>query len=426
MSRALLAGSLSNRELTKALVGGELSAEQVREVPAQAIYIAIQHAGLEAARSILPMLSAEQYKALLDFEFWTGDRVNEDKLWSYLSTVDEEKSLEPMGQFLDNVDHELLAMIMARYVEAQTYEEPTDEPPGKFWHSPDKGFTWIHFKTEDPERYRLLGRLMAIIFAAQPELFYQLIAMPMSATPSELEENSYQLRIRRLADIGIPEHNQSSEVNAPLDAELIVEDLRSAVPAKHWARRGIVALAEGAESLEPLSSMMAEVFESASVEEAQVAQDELTYLVNCSIVHFAIPFHEQSLINLHIQRVHGAINIGVQRVQELSDASLGDIFSHLGFVKLYRIGLAELGTLREAANNISRQIDKITAEPETDQAADAVLACAREVFPVLPMFFTSQGFLSDEEGKLPGGVKPAASLSEIRAAKALLIEEFAS
>ncbi|MCB0343748.1 MAG: hypothetical protein KDD66_01455 [Bdellovibrionales bacterium] len=426
MSSALLAGAMPSKDLTKALVAGELSAEELQEVAPQALYIAIQQAGLEASRAVLPMLSSDQYRALLDFEVWNIDRVDEDKLWDFLSTVDEEKTLEPLGQFLDNVDHELLAMIVSRYVEAQTYEEPTDESPGKFWHTPDRGFTWIHFNTEDPERYRLLGRIMAIIFAAQPELFYQLIAMPMSATPSELEEEAYQLKIRRLGDIGIPEHAQAAEMHAPLNAELLAKELDSLAPSRYWTREGIVALAEGAQRIQPLSSMIDEVLGGSGADEAQSIVDELTYIANCSAVYFSVPFHDHSLLSLHIAKVHGAINVGLERIGELCSASFPDIFSHLGLAKLYRAGLFELFGLRDTAANILRRIESVSAQPEAEQAAETILACVRESFPLLPMFFTPQGFLADEAGKLPGGVKAITSLAEVRAAKNLIIEEFAS
>lgn len=426
MSNSLVTRGASSRDLAKALAAGELSAHELHQVSPQAVYIAIQQAGLDACRGVVPMLSAEQYKAILDFECWRGDRVDEDNFWNLLSTLDEEKSLEPIGQFLDNVDHELLAMIISRYVETQTFEEATDQPPGKYWHSPDQGFTWVHFKTEDPERYRLLGRILAIVFAAQPELFYQLIAMPMSATPSELEESSYQLRLRRLGDIGIPEHEQSAELHSPLSAEAAVERLRELRPEKHVAYQGVVALAEGAERIQPLADMLDQVLQSGGAEAASEILEEITYIINCSVVYFGIAFYEQQLMSLQSARVHGAINIGLERVSELSGANLFDIYSHLGLVRLYRVGLSELFVLRDRAVSMSRKIEKISAQPEPDQAAEAVLGCAREAMPVLPMFFTPQGFLSDEQGKLPGGVKAITSLVEVRAAKELIVNEFAS
>lgn len=425
MRNALIEGSFSSRELARAFAAGELGEEELRVLPAQTVYLAVQQAGLEACRVMLPMLSSEQYRALLDFEIWSGDRIDEEKFWNFLSTVDDERSLEPLGQFLDHVDHELLAMLMARYVDAVMYEDPSEVPPGKYWHTPDRGYTWIRFKVEDPERYRLLARLMAIIFEGQPELFYQLIAMPMSATPSELEEESYQLHLRRLTDIGIPEHEQAAAMNAPLDAASAAAQIGGGGSKRPGAPNEVAVLIEGAERLEPLAGLLDAVQRQTSAEEQQRARDELTYIANCSIVFFGIAFHDEALLQLHLQRVHGAINIGLQLVQGNTDAAPAEIYSGLGLAALYRVGLGELFRLRDRARAMAHPQERPSAEPEPDQAAEAVLACAREELPLLPMFFSPQGFLADAEGKLPGGLKAFTTLAELRAAEALITKEFA-
>jgi hypothetical protein len=175
----------------------------------------VKSTGLQSSSDIIMMASMEQCRLLTDFDLWTGDTLHEEALWEWLALTDETESLELLQRFIKIVDLKLLAVLIEKYVEVKVFEEPTDQPPGAGFHTPDKGHTWIGIATEDADKHFLLARLLALIFESSAELFYQLISIVSVATTSMLEEESYQERQKRLAAEGVPEPEVDAAVHAP-------------------------------------------------------------------------------------------------------------------------------------------------------------------------------------------------------------------
>ena len=150
------------------------------------------------------MASLEQCRLLSDFDLWNGDSLNEAALWEWLALTDEVESLELLQKLVKFVDLKLFAILFGKYIEVKIFDDPTEQPPGEGFHTPDRGATWIGIKTEDPDKHFLLARLLALIFESSAELFYQLISIVTVATASMLEEESYQERMKRLAAEGNP------------------------------------------------------------------------------------------------------------------------------------------------------------------------------------------------------------------------------
>lgn len=389
----------SCRDLYKAIFEADAPEQLVRQLPTQTLFMIVKSVGLPSAAELISMASLEQCRLLSDFDLWNGDSLNEAALWEWLALTDEVESLELLQKLVKFVDLKLFAILFGKYIEVKIFDDPTEQPPGEGFHTPDRGATWIGIKTEDPDKHFLLARLLALIFESSAELFYQLISIVTVATASMLEEESYQERMKRLAAEGIPEPEAAAEIHAPYSMAEARTELASA------SQRGVV---EDIRSIEPLiyeartSRLFADLVRD--VVDRDALEMEFTYIMNGAIVRWGVDFTNHELVLELAEQVKGAINIGLERMEKGCEISVLQAFERLGLGKLYRLGLTELMALRTKARKMP--LDGVGDLQESDPVLFSVLACAREAFPVMPIFLANDGSVQQEGGILEAGHRP--------------------
>lgn len=401
------------RDLYKSIFDAESPEQVVRQLPAQSLYMVVKSTGLQSSSDIILMASIEQCRLLADFDLWNGDSLNEEGLWEWLALTDETESLELLQKFVKIVDLKLLAILIEKYVEVRVFEEPTEQPPEKGFHTPDKGHTWIGIKSEDADKHFLLARLLALIFESSAELFYQLISIMTVATTSVLEEESFQERQKRLAAEGVPEPEVAAAIHAPYS----VAEAKADIEAKR--ERGHI---DDIRSIEPLvyearvTKLFAELVKD--ITDRDDMEMEFTYLMNAAVVRWGVDFSNQDSVLDLAERIKGAINIALERLSSGTGYSLKAIYAALGLGKLYRLGLTELMSIRTKARKIP--LEGVGALKDSEPAMFGALAGAREAFPVMPMYLNDDGSLEQEHGVLPAGHRSFTSLKSITTVSGLL------
>ncbi|MCB0358021.1 MAG: hypothetical protein KDD44_00240 [Bdellovibrionales bacterium] len=381
---------MTSRALARAIFRGDLTAEEIREVPPQSLYVALQRHGLESIAEVLPFVSAQQYRSLLDFELWNGDRADEERFWSWLELIDDTQSHAPLEQLLAYLDPSFLGMMVIRYVDVIYYEEPTDNPPAPRYHTPDKGMTWLTFRIRDGARYLRFGKLLALIFERNPKLFYNLLALLQSATASELEEEAYRSKSRRLLDLAIPDHERAWEIHNPLPPERALDRAEAAMHEPSFDPNfPVIPLIREGGALQPLAGVLDA--RRGSPEGSDTVELELSRILNAAIVFFRVPFYEFEAVSLMTERIRGAINIGIERLQELAPERATRVVDSLSLIDLYQIGLYELRHLRSKAEIVSA--DRLAKLDQTDPGLSAIVRGAREPIALVPRFFAEH---SDE------------------------------
>jgi hypothetical protein len=401
------------RGLYKAIFDAEAPEQVVRQLPVQSLYMIVKSTGLQSSSDIILMASHEQCRLLTDFDLWTGDTLNEEALWEWLALTDEIESLELLQKFVKIVDLKILALLIGRYVEVKIFEEPTDQPPGNGFHTPDKGHTWIGINIEDADKHFLLARLLALIFESSAELFYQLISIMTVATTSMLEEESYQERQKRLAAEGIPEAEVAADIHAPYSLAEAKVDVESRKERGH---------VDDIRSIEPLiyearaTKLFAEL--ARDVSDRDEFEMEFTYIMNGAVVRWGVDFSNQDSVLDLAERIKGAINIALERLTTGTSYTLKDVYSTLGLGKLYRLGLTELMALRTKARKIP--VEGVGALKDSDPGAFGALAYAREAFPAMPIYLNDDGTVEQEGGVLAAGQRPFATGKGVETVNALL------
>ncbi len=387
---------LSIANLAQMLFKGDASPEYIRSLPAQSLYLAVKHLGLASSADILESATLEQCRLLFDFDCWNKDEFNEDAFWEWLSIADDEHGLRLLQKFVKFVDLKLVGLMISRYVETKVFEEKTDNPPAPGFFTPDQGSTWVHVTVEEGTRNFLLSRLLALLFETSTEVFYQILSIPSVATQSELQEESYQERTKRLQAEGLPSDEYAHELNSPLsDQELSAllasgrtapGDLKDLPVIEPMIYDGIM--------IRPFADLLREL------KNREEFEGELTLITNAAFLCWNVDISDEERVRHWIAKVRGAINIGIEVAVEKSKGSPAQACAGIGLKALYRIGLTRLMALRRIALRIDDdRLRSLSSESELL----GIIAGAREAFPEAPLFLSAQGKILSEGGNLQPG-----------------------
>jgi hypothetical protein len=370
--------------LLKAIEDAKHPQSLVQSLPSQAIYFALKQEGLSSCVDLINMASAQQIRLILDLDLWERDQLNEEAFWEWLSLPDADDSLDILEKILHNCDLKLVGILINRYVEATVCEEPTDEPPGARFVTPDKGYSWIRVNIENELHSFLLSRFLAFIFSKSPEIYYQILAIPGVATASVLEEEAFQERNGRLLGEGFPSADYCAELHAPISLSavhqyLINEKSKTYIDAKMF---GMEPLLHSSTDFPPLIDSILSHLPDTTKFEA-----ELTLIMNSAILFYSVSFYHLEQVERLFAKVIGAIEIGLESIlssEELSNNSgtAIEIYERLGLQMLYRHGLDLLAKLQRLARSTSKKLqDKLDLE---DPLFSLYLEGAMIRFPEIP------------------------------------------
>jgi len=397
---------ITSSTLARMIFKADVPEHIVRSLPAQTLYMVMKHNGLASSADLIEMATIEQCRLLLDFDLWRSDEFLEDNIWDWLAMEDEQHEITPLQKFLKFVDLKIISLLFSRHVRVVVHDEPSDMPPGPGYYTPDRGRMWLFIDQEDSTKHFRLGRLLALIYETNPELFYQLIAIPNVSTPSELEETSLQDRNKRLSADGIPDYDFAAKLNSPMPEKLIVPELLAEKlnqPIKDVTPIQPLVYEQGFDS--NFVSLLVGLSDRTDLEA------ELTLVMNAAVVFWKIDFCEGEQLSMLVAKVKGAINIGIERALLLQpNLPVVDIYMKLGLRGLYRFGLDSILPLRKIAR--SAKIDGL------DSITLATLDALKLNFPELPTFFGEEQLSADKDAKLPTGNRSISSIKDC--AQALL------
>ncbi|RIL07510.1 MAG: hypothetical protein DCC75_09955 [Proteobacteria bacterium] len=400
----------TSKALAKAIFQAEVPEEFIRQLPPQSMLMVIKHNGLASSSDLVELATLEQCRLLIDFDCWRGDLFSEEAFWEWLSLSDDENGLRILQKIVKCIDLKLVSLLIARYVEVKTFENPTDTPPAPGFYTPDKGHSWILIKLEDPTKHFLLARMLALIFETNADLYYQLLSAPLVATESVLEEDSFQERNKRLSAEGVPDPEWAAAINQPLQIAQIKRALEES------PKRPVI---ENISAVHPLiydsslDSPLGQLFGEQNRRE--VLESELTLLMNAAIVRFKIDFYDAAAVRLLSQKVKGALNIGLEIITaETKCREAQSAYEALGLQKIYALGLGRLLSLRKQALDAKHKPDF----EGSDAWTQTVIEMLSNPFPDAPWSLLEE---PPPQEKLDQTPRAILSLSEMRR-----VEEFLS
>lgn len=401
---------ISPKNLAKAIFNSDIPEEIVRTIPAQNLYMTICYNGISSSVDLINIASVTQRRLFLDFDCWEKDIFNEDNFFIWLSLTDDDGALDLLKKILQSSDLKLIAFLIGKYVTVYSQEEPTDLPPNGDFYTPDKGYTWLNVSTGDEEKDFLLKRLLALIFETSVELFYQITSIQTISTPTELEEQAYEEKNKRLASEGIPEFEECVELNQPLSKEKIIEKIKNKKFYKYEVSENILPLKINTDVLEPLTSFIN------GIKDSQMALSELTRILNACVVFYDNSFNNFENISKLNECVKGVLNIGLEKLLESNVIISNEIYPIVNLQDIYRYGLNFIFEIKKEALKKSKDENK-----NFDSIELSILENFSKKLPTIPLFIQDENtYLKDEEEKLLVGERAILNFKDILLAKKIL------
>lgn len=363
--------------LSRAIFQANISEETIRSLPSQTLYQVLRYNGLESSLEIIEAASLEQTRSLLDFDLWSANAFNEDQIWNWLELSSEDDELSILQKVVSSLDLKLVALLIARYLEVQQNEEPTDRAPGPLFYTPDRGLTWIRVLCEDQRKHFLMSKLLAFLFESNADVFYQLLATKAVATPAMLEEEATLDRRKRLAAEGLPDEDLTAQATGFLS----VQDALQQITVNDYVETKrdtivIESLVRISDTLEPLTSALK------ATKRVEENLSELTLLVNACLLRFSANFSDTDQTTFLAVQTQGALNLGLDLLVRRSGISSEQIIDKVGLQVPFRVGLTQILDVAKKAKQYEKDL---TAQGiEIDQPTRLLLDHLYKPFPSIP------------------------------------------
>ncbi len=141
--------------------------------------------------------------------------------------------------------------------------------------------------------------------------------------------------------------------------------------------------------------------------------------MNSLIVRFNIPFYEDDVVTMLRDKMFGAINIGIEKLQELSKLPAEEVIARGGFRTALRTGLWCLQDLKSKVVAASQPVLDLIP---TDSKLFLAVAGLRETIPAAPQFFDSSLDFLAVNTPIEQGWKAFQHDSELQAMNSYIID----
>lgn len=206
--------ALEPRDRVQEILAAPHPAELVRSLPAQEFYLTVVEGGLDETLPLLPLAATRQLEFIFDVDSWSQDRFDPARAAHWIATL-HQADPDALARWLREADENLVVLTLLRLLRVFKADESTDQA---FW-PPDRpvptldGLYYLEAREGTPEEaFAALWEGLTILRSQDRRAYEALLEQTLWATPPELEEESHQQRISRLAEKGFPEFDEAMDV----------------------------------------------------------------------------------------------------------------------------------------------------------------------------------------------------------------------
>lgn len=302
----------------------------VRSTPIQPLYLFIKSLGLADAHDLIAMCLPEQIQGFLDLDVWDKDQLEPSRLSAWLGHLIE---LPPsrLVTHLRKLDAELLTTFLAPHITVYdlSEEDAPDEAQGMFYATPDRFFLIdiMPASDGDSDRAVLIHRLLEHIYKGDLDLARAIINAARWDAGAATEENAYQFRSGRMADMGFIDFYEALKLYQEVDPRTPVPKKHSIVEHKHPSALdpsevrstgpgGFLGTSSGLWStlmpeLTTPSSLLAKVSDELPDTEREALLHELLFLANQAMSADRVPLDDLPQTEVTLQRTAGYVLLGL-------------------------------------------------------------------------------------------------------------------
>ncbi|MBI4445521.1 MAG: hypothetical protein HY645_06375 [Acidobacteria bacterium] len=371
---------------------------RIRRLPPFHVFFGIREMEEEEVASLLPYLTQEQWRGILDLDLWSRDRMS-------------------MGQFLFWQRHILAAadpvarkLIRAADPEVWEFsfhsllkiyprigEDFVGEPQGECVETPDGNY--LIELPADTEKARLLRALLGKLYQLEPGWTALLLESCRHRTSIEILEAAYQNRKRRLEDLGFQDYYDAIEIYTPLP-------LGSTLPEKKWATLREISLLPARLPKQAQDTLL--IFQAFAhltrQTEIQPLVEELFFICNRVLSADRISAADPGSVKRAIRKAINGINLGLDCWAKGEPNKAAEGIRHHYLQSFFQIGLNHIKELQETAR-------RLKALPPPGSFSEAVVRGLLKKYPLLvhlsqdkirQRFFRTQTDLEEIRNHLQG------------------------
>ncbi|MEI7817122.1 MAG: DUF6178 family protein [Desulfuromonadales bacterium] len=313
---ALISGDLDNKRLTRAMQPQEL-------------YWLFKEVGAPDAMELLGMASPRQFLFILDMELWKGWTFSEDNAIEFLGYI-LKRSEEHFLELLPHLDFNLLSLLLGRelIVAGGIGDLNTDEERLTDWdHTFDDVFL-IKFK--NPEHATIIGSFLELVCRLDNPLYTSLLESVSGEVDIESEEECYQAKSGRLADLGFPPHHEALEIYSRINPVTFT-------PGRHKELLQTVETGTLPEIFLTGKTFLERIIIRV---DSELFRMELNYLINTALVADEAHLADVEQMKSVVERVYGYLNIALEYLSEDDEIKGAEILAGEYLKSLFQLGFS--------------------------------------------------------------------------------------
>jgi hypothetical protein len=379
-ARQALAAARGRRRLDL-LLDARDPAALVRALPAEELYLTIREIGLADAAPLVPLASAEQFRAFLDLDAWTGDRFEAHRALPWLRAGRVGAHLDPRSAARWSrkraaLDRELVFLLLRETLVVHDLEQDPDPElsTDRFLRTPEGKFL-VEFAVEGAEYVAVRG-LLDDLYADDPFQASRLISSIRWDLPSELEEAALRWRAGRLADAGYPSREEALSWFARPPPAGAAEDAPGppARPPGYW----LAALSRGT-LLDRAVGLLAD-------DDRAAVEGQLVAAGNTVLVADGVDAGDPEAVRAAFEAARATLELGLGRLAPGGDEAAARVLVERPVKRIFQEGFLATLELRWRAERVLAQGGAGTREaPLLDaplgEALSALVARRPRYFP---------------------------------------------
>ena len=212
-----------------AILEHEDADERVKALHPYALFCAIKMQGIEDLIEVLPLLSGEQVTRILDYEAWTGDRIEPLKAMTWLKLFKEVSNEQFFGRFKDLEEEYQLALLGSRIelIQIEDHEKLGSAEQDTYSNLPC-GELFYRVVAVEPGFAEFVESLVQAGLETDLRYTYSLLTHVAFMPPAEDEFRIAQFRRARLEEEGFADPVEAMTIFRPLST-VEVRDLAAMV-----------------------------------------------------------------------------------------------------------------------------------------------------------------------------------------------------
>lgn len=307
----------------------------------QELYLTVNELGSEYSVELLMLASTEQITALLDLDCWDGDTLSPVLSLFWLQLL-LETGADKVCQFADQVDPDLMAFFLKKHLTIIRGLEAYDDDDAENAKRMEAIYD-VDYATEDAAK--IIGPLLRILMEQSQQnylLFMEIIRSEMTST---FEEEVFQVRNNRLADLGFIPSVEAKSMYGFTDPEQFTTGGKSDYSLEAEEFQNPAALLAQANP----DNLLAEVLTNGLSHELAT---ELCMLVNRKMSADGTDLSATAEVGKSLQELYDILNLALEKLAGKDPSKAEEIVNNTYLLQLFQYGHSLLKQLQETAKQL--------------------------------------------------------------------------